>query len=76
MVENKPGVGGNIVTETVARSAPDRYTVLMAATGSWHAVFVIGAIMNAVAAVMALAVLKPLRTAHQATYASGRAAQA
>ena len=38
--------------------------VLMAATGSWHAVFVIGAIMNAVAAVMALAVLKPLRTAH------------
>ena len=50
--------------------------VLMAATGSWHAVFVIGAIMNAVAAVMALAVLKPLRTAHQAAYASGRAAQA
>ena len=50
--------------------------VLMAATGSWHAVFVIGAIMNAVAAVMALAVLKPLRTAHQAAYASRRAAQA
>ena len=50
--------------------------VLMAATGSWHAVFVIGAIMNAVAAVMVLAVLKPLRTAHQAAYASGRAAQA
>ena len=51
--------------------------VLMAATGSWHAVFVIGAIMNAVAAVMALAVLKPLRTAHQAAYTSQRrAAQA
>jgi MFS transporter, OFA family, oxalate/formate antiporter len=50
--------------------------VLMASTGSWHAVFVIGAIMNAVAAVMALAVLKPLRTAHQAAYASRRAAQA
>jgi OFA family oxalate/formate antiporter-like MFS transporter len=48
--------------------------VLMVATGSWHAVFVIGAIMNAVAAVMALAVLKPLRTAHQAAYASQRAA--
>ena len=43
--------------------------VLMTATGSWHAVFVIGAIMNAVAAVMALAVPKPLRTAHQAAYA-------
>jgi len=48
--------------------------VLMAATGSWHAVFVIGAIMNAAAAVMALAVLKPLRTAHQAAYANRRAA--
>jgi len=45
-------------------------------SGSWHAVFVIGAIMNAVAAVMALGVLKPLRTAHQAAYASRRAAQA
>ena len=50
--------------------------VLMSATGSWHAVFVIGAIMNAVAAVMALGVLKPLRTAHQAAYDSRRAAQA
>jgi OFA family oxalate/formate antiporter-like MFS transporter len=50
--------------------------VLMAATGSWHSVFVIGAIMNAVAAVMALAVLKPLRAAHYAAYASRRAAQA
>ena len=50
--------------------------VLMAATGSWHAVFVIGAIMNAVAAAMALAVLKPLRAAHQTAYASQRAAQA
>jgi MFS transporter, OFA family, oxalate/formate antiporter len=47
--------------------------VLMAASGSWHAVFVIRAIMNAAAAVMALAVLKPLRTA---AYASRRAAQA
>ena len=35
--------------------------VLVAATGSWHAVFVVAAIMNAVAAVMALAVLRPLR---------------
>jgi OFA family oxalate/formate antiporter-like MFS transporter len=45
-------------------------------SGSWHAVFVIGAIMNAVAAVMALAVLKPLRAAHQTAYAGRQAAQA
>ncbi len=50
--------------------------VLMTATGSWHAVFVIGAIMKALAAVMALVVLKPLRAAHQAAHASRRAAQA
>jgi OFA family oxalate/formate antiporter-like MFS transporter len=50
--------------------------VLMAATGSWHAVLLIGAAMNAVAAIMALAVLKPLRIAHNASYASGRPAQA
>jgi OFA family oxalate/formate antiporter-like MFS transporter len=49
--------------------------VLMTATGSWHAVFLIGAGMNAVAAIMALAVLKPLRS-HHASYAAGRAARA
>jgi OFA family oxalate/formate antiporter-like MFS transporter len=38
--------------------------VLAAASGSWQAVFVVAALMNAVAAVMALAVLKPLRAAH------------
>jgi OFA family oxalate/formate antiporter-like MFS transporter len=31
-------------------------------TGSWHAVFYVAAILNIVAAVMALAVLKPMRT--------------
>jgi OFA family oxalate/formate antiporter-like MFS transporter len=33
----------------------------MAATGSWTAVFVIAAILNIVAAVMALTVLRPMR---------------
>jgi len=31
IVENKPGTGGNVGTETVARAAPDGYTMLMAA---------------------------------------------
>jgi OFA family oxalate/formate antiporter-like MFS transporter len=35
--------------------------VLTVATGSWHAVFYVAAILNIVAAVMALAVLKPMR---------------
>jgi OFA family oxalate/formate antiporter-like MFS transporter len=38
--------------------------ILAAATGGWHSVFLVAALMNAVAAVMAVAVLKPLRTAH------------
>ncbi len=38
--------------------------VLSAASGGWHAVFVAAALMNAAAAIMALTVLKPLRTAH------------
>jgi MFS transporter, OFA family, oxalate/formate antiporter len=36
-------------------------SVLTQSTGSWHAVFYIAAAANAVAAVMALAVLKPMR---------------
>jgi OFA family oxalate/formate antiporter-like MFS transporter len=43
--------------------------VLMSVSGGWHMVFVIGAIMNAIAAIMALTVLKPLRAAHSAAYA-------
>jgi MFS transporter, OFA family, oxalate/formate antiporter len=35
--------------------------VLTSATGSWHAVFYVAAILNIVAAVMALFVLKPMR---------------
>ena len=40
--------------------------VLTTATGSWHAVFMIAVIMNLVAALLALLVLKPLRMAHDA----------
>jgi OFA family oxalate/formate antiporter-like MFS transporter len=40
--------------------------VLSQATGDWHAVFVIAALMNAVAAIMALAVLRPLRSSEHA----------
>jgi OFA family oxalate/formate antiporter-like MFS transporter len=35
--------------------------VLTASTGSWHAVFIVAAILNIVAAVMALVVLRPAR---------------
>src|SRR6266581_104740 len=38
--------------------------VLAAASGGWHMVFLVAALMNAVAAIMALVVLRPLRTAH------------
>jgi MFS transporter, OFA family, oxalate/formate antiporter len=38
--------------------------VLKDYTGSWHAVFIVACVMNAVAAVMALGVLKPMRAAH------------
>ena len=36
-------------------------SVITTATGSWHMVFYVAAGMNAVAALMALFVLKPLR---------------
>jgi OFA family oxalate/formate antiporter-like MFS transporter len=39
--------------------------VLVAYTGDWHAVFVVAALMNALAAVMAVAVLKPMRASRR-----------
>jgi tripartite-type tricarboxylate transporter receptor subunit TctC len=36
VVENKPGAGGNLAAETVARSAPDGYTMLLTTNG--HAI--------------------------------------
>jgi OFA family oxalate/formate antiporter-like MFS transporter len=39
-------------------------SVLTAMTGSWHAVFITASILNAIAAVMAILILKPLRAAH------------
>jgi OFA family oxalate/formate antiporter-like MFS transporter len=40
--------------------------VLTLATGSWHAVFITASILNVIAAVLALFVLKPMRIAHAA----------
>ena len=41
--------------------------VLAAASGDWRAVFLVAALMNVAAAIMALAVLKPLRAVHDRT---------
>jgi OFA family oxalate/formate antiporter-like MFS transporter len=41
-------------------------SVLASATGSWHSVFIVASVMNAVAALMAWFVLKPMRRAHMA----------
>jgi MFS transporter, OFA family, oxalate/formate antiporter len=38
-------------------------SVLAAATGSWHAVFIVASVLNAVAALMAWFVLRPVRRA-------------
>ena len=39
-------------------------SVLASATGSWHTVFIVASVMNAIAALMAWFVLKPMRKAH------------
>jgi OFA family oxalate/formate antiporter-like MFS transporter len=39
-------------------------SVLTAATGSWHAVFIVASVMNAIAALLAWFVLRPMRRAH------------
>ncbi|WP_427306245.1 oxalate/formate MFS antiporter [Cupriavidus sp. H39] len=43
-------------------------SVITAATGSWHAVFMVASAMAALTAVMALFVLKPMREAHARKY--------
>jgi OFA family oxalate/formate antiporter-like MFS transporter len=43
---------------------------VLSAGGNWHTVFVVAAIMNAVAAIMALAVLKPMRAADRRSVAA------
>ncbi|MGV8934856.1 MAG: oxalate/formate MFS antiporter [Gallionellaceae bacterium] len=48
-------------------------SVLVTTTGSWHAVFYIAAAMNAIAAIMALAILKPMRKRMLGAPASGAA---
>jgi OFA family oxalate/formate antiporter-like MFS transporter len=45
-------------------------SVLMSATGSWHAVFIAASILNAIAALMAWFVLKPMRRAQMEEAAS------
>src|SRR5947209_3070874 len=44
--------------------------VLVSATGNWHAVFVVGALLNAAAALLAWFVLRPMRRAHKGRVAA------
>jgi OFA family oxalate/formate antiporter-like MFS transporter len=45
-------------------------SVITAATGSWHAVFMLASGMAAASALLALFVLKPMRQAHKQKHAS------
>ncbi|WP_439686121.1 oxalate/formate MFS antiporter [Cupriavidus oxalaticus] len=49
-------------------------SVITAATGSWHAVFMVASGMAALTAIMALFVLKPMREAHARKYAHANTA--
>lgn len=44
-------------------------SVLATATGSWHAVFIVASVMNAIAAILAWFVLRPMRRAHMSKQA-------
>lgn len=44
-------------------------SVLATATGSWHAVFIVASVMNAIAALLAWFVLRPMRRAHMSKQA-------
>ncbi|HEU0156592.1 MAG TPA: oxalate/formate MFS antiporter [Stellaceae bacterium] len=50
--------------------------VLAVRSGGWHAVFLVAAVMNVVAAIMALGVLRPMRSRHMAVEAAYRPAGA
>ena len=50
--------------------------VLASYTGNWHAVFIVAAIMNLVASLAAILVLKPMRAAHNASVAATGAMRA
>ena len=45
-------------------------SVLATATGSWHAVFIVASVMNAIAAILAWFVLRPMRRAHMSKQAN------
>jgi OFA family oxalate/formate antiporter-like MFS transporter len=51
-------------------------SVLVTATGSWHAVFIVASIMNAAAALMAWFVLRPMRYSHMKEAATRASAEA
>jgi OFA family oxalate/formate antiporter-like MFS transporter len=55
---------------TASMLVPLANVLVEASGGHWHGVFVIAAIMNAVAAILAIAVLRPLRTAQRAPVAA------
>jgi OFA family oxalate/formate antiporter-like MFS transporter len=50
--------------------------VLVSTTGDWKSVFWIAAIMDVIAAIMAIAVLKPMRASHHAALAASQPAPA